>query len=120
ERILEGLGVAGERGRDGARDLELCLELLDRLNGAAERAACRKVEGYGDGGELSELIDGEGPGGALHSRAGADRDELALDVADAHVGQLGCGPVDLVGELHHHVEAVAGPVDRGDLPAAEA
>ncbi len=116
---LEGLGGALEGAVDGGGEADVAFGLLDLDHGIAEGVAGEEIEGDGDGGKLSLVVDSEGRGGGCITGEGAEGDLRAAGAADVEVtervGVLTEGGVD----LHDDVVLVEGVVDRGGLPLAE-
>src|SRR6185437_44733 len=62
ERVFKGGGGALEVGLHGGGKVHSVGYFVDGANGVAERDSRSKVEGDGDGGKLSLMVDGEGFG----------------------------------------------------------
>src|SRR6202050_242607 len=85
ERGLKGLEGSGKHSVDRARHAHLLLHLVDGGGSVAQRCAWREIKGYGDGGKLALVIDGERSNRRSVVRDGAERDFFANRRADINV-----------------------------------
>ena len=114
---MEGLGGALERGGDAGGDIGLDGG-VNFGDGVTEGRAVGEVKGDGDGGELAEMLDGEGAEGGLGLGDCGEGDERAEDRAEVEgieVLRLGLEGGE---DFEEDAVLVGGGVDGGDLLGA--
>ena len=88
EGVSKGSRGALEIGLQAGGHVEIGLNFGDGRDGVAERGAGSEVEGNGDGGKLSLVVDGEGLGSGFEMRERTEGDGAAFRGTG---GSGGCG-----------------------------
>ncbi len=78
QRRLEGLGRALIGGLDAGRHAHFVFHFVHGLDGVAQGCVRSQVERERHHGKLALVVHGDGNGGRLHVREGAERDLAAV------------------------------------------
>jgi len=114
---LEGLGGALERGRDPGGDIGLDGG-VNFGDGVTEGGSVGEVKGDGDGGELSEMLDGKGAEGGFGLGDCGERNERAEGGADVEGIEVVRVRLEGGEDFEDDAVLVGGGVDGGDLLGA--